>query len=104
MAKRAGTPIIAEKAAAFAAKAKDVSEWLAEIDIVPPTRPLNATVTYHEACHLAHGQKVRLQPRQLLQQIPGLKLVEMDESDTCCGSAGPAKSCGSSRSGGTGSG
>jgi glycolate oxidase iron-sulfur subunit len=77
-----------EKAKAFAAKVRDVSEWLAEIGLAPPTGRLDATVSYHDACHLAHGQKVRLQPRQLLQQIPGVTLVEMDESDTCCGSAG----------------
>ena len=77
-----------EKAAAFSAKVKDVCEFLSELGLVPPTKPLNATVTYHDACHLAHGQQVRLQPRQLLQQIPGLKLVELDEADTCCGSAG----------------
>ncbi len=77
-----------EKAAQFSAKVKDVCEFLSELGLVPPTKPLNATVTYHDACHLAHGQKVRLQPRQLLQQIPGLKLVELDEADTCCGSAG----------------
>ncbi len=84
----ADDPAYREKAQAFAAKVKDVSEWLIEIGPIPPTRPLNAVVSYHDACHLAHGQKIRLQPRQLLQQIPGLKLVEMDESDTCCGSAG----------------
>lgn len=84
----ADDPDYREKAKVFASKVKDVSEWLDQIGIVPPTRPLNAVVSYHEACHLAHGQKVRLQPRRLLQQIPGLKLVEMDESDTCCGSAG----------------
>jgi len=84
----ADDPAYRDKAKAFAAKVKDVSEWLMQIGITPPTKPLNATVSYHDACHLAHGQKIRLQPRQLLQQIPGLKLVEMDESDTCCGSAG----------------
>ena len=76
------------KAEAFAAKVRDVSEWLVEIGIVPPKRKLNATVSYHDACHLAHGQRIRRQPRELLQQIPGLNLVEMNESDTCCGSAG----------------
>lgn len=81
-------PIYAEKARAFAAKCCDVSEWLMKIGLVPPTKPLNATVSYHDACHLAHGQKIRLQPRQLLQQIPGVKFVELDEADTCCGSAG----------------
>lgn len=81
-------PAYRDIAKAFSKKVRDVSEWLVEIGMIPPTKPLNATVSYHDACHLAHGQKVRLQPRQLLQQIPGLTLVEMDESDTCCGSAG----------------
>ena len=49
---------------------------------------LRMTVTYQDPCHLAHGQRVRIQPRQLLQAIPGLKLVEMDGSERCCGSAG----------------
>jgi glycolate oxidase iron-sulfur subunit len=84
----ADDPAYAAKAKAFAAKVRDVSEWLAQIGLVPPPKRLDAIVSYHDACHLAHGQKVRLQPRQLLQQIPGLQLVEMDESDTCCGSAG----------------
>lgn len=81
-------PAYAAKAKAFAAKVRDVSEFLAEIGLTPPTGRIDAVVSYHDACHLAHGQRVRLQPRQLLQQIPGLKLVEMDEADTCCGSAG----------------
>jgi glycolate oxidase iron-sulfur subunit len=84
----ADDPAYRDKAVAFAAKVRDVSEWLIQIGLTPPTGRLDAVVSYHDACHLAHGQKVRLQPRQLLQQIPGLKLVEMDESDTCCGSAG----------------
>ena len=84
----AGEPAYRDEANAFAAKVRDISEWLVEIGIVPPTKPLNATVSYHDACHLAHGQRVRQQPRQLLGQIPGLNLVEMNESDTCCGSAG----------------
>jgi len=49
---------------------------------------LDMTVTYQDPCHLAHGQRIRTQPRKLLQAIPGLKLVEMDGSDRCCGSAG----------------
>ena len=51
-------------------------------------QPINLTVTYQDPCHLAHGQKIRRQPRELLQAIPGLKLIEMDGSDRCCGSAG----------------
>jgi glycolate oxidase iron-sulfur subunit len=51
-------------------------------------RPLSLAVTYHDACHLAHGQKVRQEPRTILKAIPGLQLVELPESDFCCGSAG----------------
>jgi len=84
----ASNPAYRDRAKAFAAKVSDVSEWLMQIGLSPPPRRLDAVVSYHDACHLAHGQKIRLQPRALLQQIRGLKLVEMDEADTCCGSAG----------------
>ncbi|HZT44474.1 MAG TPA: heterodisulfide reductase-related iron-sulfur binding cluster [Chthonomonadaceae bacterium] len=84
----AGDPVYREKAQAFAAKVRDVSEWLAGIGLTPPSGRIDAVAAYHDACHLAHGQKIRQQPRQLLSQIPGLRLVEMEESDTCCGSAG----------------
>jgi glycolate oxidase iron-sulfur subunit len=84
----ADDPAYREKAQAFAVKVQDVSEWLITIGLTPPTGRLDAVVSYHDACHLAHGQRVRQQPRELLRQIPGLQLVEMDESDTCCGSAG----------------
>jgi glycolate oxidase iron-sulfur subunit len=78
----------AARAAAFTARVKDVSEFLASIELVPPTRPLPLRVTYQDACHLVHGQGIRNQPRAVLRQIPGLELVEMKESDVCCGSAG----------------
>ena len=84
----ADDPVYAERAAVFADKTKDVSEWLAGIDLIPPRGSIDTTVAYHDACHLAHGQKVRLQPRRLLEQIPGIRLVELEEADTCCGSAG----------------
>ncbi len=84
----ADDPTYAPLARAFSAKVCDISEWLMKIGLTPPTGRLNATVSYHDACHLAHGQKVRTQPRELLKKIPGLKFVEMDEADTCCGSAG----------------
>jgi glycolate oxidase iron-sulfur subunit len=67
---------------------KDVSEFLASIELLPPTRPVPMRVTYQDACHLVHGQGIRHQPRKLLRQIPGLELVEMKESESCCGSAG----------------
>jgi len=70
-------------------KVKDIHEWLVEIGITPPPRQhAEQIVTYHESCHLAHGQKISAQPRQLLRAIPGLKLVELAESNWCCGSAG----------------
>ena len=81
-------PTYAERAEQFAHQVKDVSEFLASIDLVKPTRSVPMTVTYQDACHLVHGQGIRNQPRQLLRQIPGLKLVEMKDSDVCCGSAG----------------
>jgi len=75
-------------AADFASRVRDVSEFLASIDLVPPTHPVNLRVTYQDACHLVHGQGIRNQPRKLLGMIPGLELVEMKDSDVCCGSAG----------------
>jgi glycolate oxidase iron-sulfur subunit len=81
-------PRYAERAAEFAARVKDVSEFLASIDLVPPTHPVPLRVTYQDACHLVHGQGIRNQPRKLLKEIPGLELVEMKDSDVCCGSAG----------------
>ena len=78
----------AEKAARFTEKMRDISEFLAEIGITPPNAEIKRRVTYDEPCHLGHGQNVHDQPRQLLQSIPGLDLVELRESDWCCGSAG----------------
>lgn len=74
--------------ARFAAKVKDVSEFLDELGLVPPPGPIQVTATYHDACHLVHAQKIREQPRHLLQQIPGLRLVDLPESELCCGAAG----------------
>ena len=70
------------------AKVKDVHEWLAEIGIKTPPANGETAATYHEACHLCHGQKITAQPRRVLKAIPGLKLVELPESTWCCGSAG----------------
>jgi glycolate oxidase iron-sulfur subunit len=69
-------------------KAKDIHEWLAQIGIAPPPPGPEQAVTYHESCHLCHGQKISEQPRQLLRAIPGVKLVELPEANWCCGSAG----------------
>jgi glycolate oxidase iron-sulfur subunit len=74
-------------AAAVAARVRDVTELLAEHP-PGPRQPLDLAVTYHEPCHLAHGQRVRAAPRALLAAIPGLRVTELPESDMCCGSAG----------------
>jgi glycolate oxidase iron-sulfur subunit len=75
-----------ESVRAFGARVRDVSEVLAGCDL--PLDPLEATVTYHDPCHLAHAQRIRSEPRALLARIPGLRLVELADSDLCCGSAG----------------
>jgi glycolate dehydrogenase iron-sulfur subunit len=81
-------PAYAARAEEFAHKVKDVSEFLASIDLVEPTHSVPIRVTYQDACHLVHGQGIRNQPRKLLRMVPGLELVEMKDSDVCCGSAG----------------
>ena len=82
-----GDPAWSERAAKLAAKVKDVAELLAALGPVAPRHPVPLKVAYHDACHLAHAQRIRAQPRALLAGIPGLTLVELD-SDACCGSAG----------------
>jgi glycolate oxidase iron-sulfur subunit len=78
-----------EQARAFSAKACDISVFLDKLGMVPPPPlPTPRTVAYHDACHLAHAQRVTQPPRRLLQQIPNLTLVELFEGDLCCGSAG----------------
>jgi glycolate oxidase iron-sulfur subunit len=81
-------PAWAERAAAFSRKARDISEFLAQIPLQRPRGRVEGRVTYHDPCHLVRGQGVATQPRQLLQLIDGLELVEMEEADWCCGSAG----------------
>ena len=84
----ADDPAYAARARAFADRVRDVSEILDELGPVAPRHPLEVTVAYHDACHLAHAQGVRAQPRRLLEAIPGLELCEIAESELCCGSAG----------------
>jgi glycolate oxidase iron-sulfur subunit len=78
----------AERAQAFSAKVRDVTELLAAEEPRAARRPVEMKVAYHDACHLAHAQAVRAQPRKLLRDIPGLELVEPREWEICCGSAG----------------
>ncbi len=88
----AGDPAYAERAAAWSAKVRDISEWLVEIGFRSPASPARGAtpvaVTYHEACHLCHGQKITSQPRKILRAIPGVDLRECTEATMCCGSAG----------------
>jgi len=80
-------PVYAEKAKQFVAKMRDINEYLDQIGLIATTKPLDKRVTYQDPCHLAHAQKIRSAPRQLLKAI-GAQLVEMPNSDLCCGSAG----------------
>jgi glycolate oxidase iron-sulfur subunit len=65
-----------------------VQEFLVETGYLAPEGTFKARAVYQDACHLAHAQRIRNQPRQLLRSVPGLELVEMPDSDRCCGSAG----------------
>ena len=78
----------AERARRFSAKVRDATEVLAEAGPRAERRPLRMKIAYHDACHLAHAQGVRAEPRELLRQVPGLELVEPAEWEICCGSAG----------------
>jgi glycolate oxidase iron-sulfur subunit len=81
-------PQWAERAEGFASRCRDVTEFLAEHEPVSQRTPLPRKVVYHDACHLAHAQGVRSQPRDLLRMIPELELVDPPEWEICCGSAG----------------
>ena len=82
-------PKYAAKAKQWSEKVRDISEFLVEIDFRPPQKAgTTAPVTYHDACHLCHGQKITAQPRELLARIPGLDVKPLAESMWCCGSAG----------------
>lgn len=81
-------PEYAGRAREFSAMMRDITEFLASIELNRQMGPVNAVVTYQDSCHLAHGQRIREAPRQLLAAVPGLTLREMASSDVCCGSAG----------------
>jgi glycolate oxidase iron-sulfur subunit len=84
----ADDPAYAARARRFAASVRDLSEFLAAAPLRGPLASVPMTVTYHDPCHVVHGQKIRTAPRQLLAQIPGLRVIDLPESDWCCGSAG----------------
>ena len=69
-------------------RVKDLTEWIAEIGLPEPKREVKARVTYQDACHLAHAQRIRKAPRELMRAMPGVELVEMGHPDICCGAAG----------------
>jgi glycolate oxidase iron-sulfur subunit len=78
----------AARAEAFGKKVRDVAQVLAQGGLSGRLHPVPLRITYHDACHLAHGQRVRAEPRTLLRAVPGLQFVELREADFCCGSAG----------------
>jgi glycolate oxidase iron-sulfur subunit len=88
----ADDPKYSSRAREWSAKVRDIHEWLCEVGFRKPhaekSRLAPKSVTYHEACHLCHGQKITRQPREILTAIPGLQLIELPESMWCCGSAG----------------
>jgi glycolate oxidase iron-sulfur subunit len=84
----AGDPAWGPRAAALSARVRDLAEFLAEIGPVAERHPVPVTAAYHDACHLGHAQRITSQPRELLRAIPQLRLVELPDAGTCCGSAG----------------
>jgi glycolate oxidase iron-sulfur subunit len=87
----ANDPVYQGKAQAFVAKVRDVQEFLADVGLTANLSPLQdtpLTLVYQDACHMLHGQKISIQPRQLLRQIPGVQLREPVDAALCCGSAG----------------
>ena len=81
-------PLYSDRAEDLSEKTKDIMEFLAEIGLSAEPKELSLKVTYQDACHLGHAQRIKEQPRQVLKEIPGLELIEMSEADLCCGSAG----------------
>jgi glycolate oxidase iron-sulfur subunit len=73
---------------ALKGRVKDLTEWLAEVGLPEPKREVKMRVSYQDACHLAHAQRIRKQPRELIRSLPGVELVEMRHPDICCGAAG----------------
>lgn len=83
-----GDAEMADQARSFSSKVREISEFISEVGLSEQPGVYAASVTYHDACHLVHTQKISRQPRELLERIPGLKMTELNESTWCCGSAG----------------
>jgi glycolate dehydrogenase iron-sulfur subunit len=81
-------PAFAERARRISEKARDVMEFLGNVGLAGELKPLDMKITYQDACHLGHAQRIKDQPRSVLGQIPGVELTELPESELCCGSAG----------------
>ena len=81
-------PAYVERAERYSRLCRDITEFLGDLGLTGTLGEMRARVTYQDPCHLVHGQGIRRQPRDLLRQIPGVELVEMEGSDRCCGSAG----------------
>ena len=73
---------------ALAAKVRDVTEWLHDVGLRPPPYSVPVRVAYDDPCHLLHGQRVGLAPRELLRSVPDLELIDLPGSGDCCGAAG----------------
>lgn len=84
----AADPTYANKASRLSAMVRDITEYLVSLPFQPPNAAVRGRVTYQDSCHLAHAQRVRAAPRELLRAIPGVELVELAAPDRCCGSAG----------------
>ena len=88
----ANDPVLAQKAERLSLKTKDITEFLRETGFSPSQQPVGRffgkRVTYHDACHLVHTQKISTQPRDLIRSVPGIDFIELPESTWCCGSAG----------------
>ena len=84
----AGDAEYRDRARQMSALVRDVHEYLVSLPFDAPAETLDITVTYQDSCHLAHAQGISAAPRQVLNAIPGLRLVEMEHADRCCGAAG----------------
>ncbi|MGH7176841.1 MAG: (Fe-S)-binding protein [Tepidisphaeraceae bacterium] len=81
-------PAYAARAKEFSSRVRDVCAMVAHLGLPPMKHPIDQSITYHDACHLVHAQRVSVEPRELLARVPGLRIIPLPESDMCCGAAG----------------